>query len=83
MYTMAMPAQKASVNIRLNYTATKERIEKFKPDFIVDATGSRSNREVEEMIKSTKIPYEVIGDAKRTGKMMSSIWAGNELGRRL
>ena len=50
---------------------------------VVIATGSRSNSDVEEVVKSTEIPYSVIGDAKRTGKMMRAIWQGNELGRTL
>ncbi|HIU76030.1 MAG TPA: FAD-dependent oxidoreductase [Candidatus Pelethocola excrementipullorum] len=50
---------------------------------VVFATGSRSNSDVEELVKSTGIPYSVIGDAKRTGKLMSAIAQGNELGRTL
>lgn len=50
---------------------------------VVIATGSRRNSIVEDIVKSTGIPYSVIGDAKRTGKMMSAIWQGNELGRTL
>lgn len=50
---------------------------------VVIAAGSQRNWEVEEVVKSTGIPYSVIGDAQRTGKMMRAIWQGNELGRRL
>lgn len=50
---------------------------------VVLATGSRSNSEVEEVVKSTGIPYSVIGDAKQTGKLMHAIRQGNELGRAL
>lgn len=50
---------------------------------VVFATGSKSNSDVEEMVKSTGIPYSVIGDAKRTGKLMGAIRQGNELGRSL
>lgn len=52
-------------------------------DAVVYATGSRSNSDVEEIIKETGIPYSVIGDAKRPGKILNAIWQGNELARKL
>lgn len=56
---------------------------KIEAGAVICALGARSNKDVEEMLQSTGIPFESIGDAKRTGKMMSSIWAANELGRRI
>lgn len=50
---------------------------------VICALGARSNSEVEETIKATGIPYEVIGDAKKPGKMMTSIWSANALARKL
>ena len=50
---------------------------------VVIATGSRSNTDVEEIIRETGIPYAVVGDAKKTGKMMKAIWEANELARTL
>lgn len=54
----------------------------FPCDAIVNAAGSRSNSEVEELVKATGIPYEVIGDAKRPKKILDAIWQGNSLARR-
>ena len=52
-------------------------------DAIVNATGSRSNSEVEELVKATGIPYETIGDAKKPKKILDAVWQGNALARRL
>lgn len=40
MYTMELLVRKAGVRIRLNYEATKERIEHFAPDYIINAAGA-------------------------------------------
>ena len=63
-------------------TLEKDGVQEVVPcKAVVIATGSRSNRDVEELVKETGIPYAVIGDAKRTGKMMKAIWEANELAR--
>lgn len=50
---------------------------------VIYATGSVSNTDVKGVIKTMGIPYSVIGDANRPGKIMSAIWQGNELARSL
>lgn len=50
---------------------------------VVIATGARSNKRVEELVKPMNIPYHVIGDANRPSKVLNAIWSGNEIARSL
>ena len=50
---------------------------------VIVASGAKSNTEVEELVKTLGIPYHVVGDAKKPGKVLSAIWSGNEIARNI
>ncbi len=48
---------------------------------VIMAVGAKSNQEVVSIVEKLKIPYKVIGDAQKPGKVLNAIWSGNEVGR--
>lgn len=50
-------------------------------DTVVIAVGSKANKTIAEQLKTTNIPYHVIGDAVQPRKALETIWEGNKVGR--
>jgi 2,4-dienoyl-CoA reductase-like NADH-dependent reductase (Old Yellow Enzyme family)/thioredoxin reductase len=48
---------------------------------VIVATGGKSNRAVEDVVKATGIPYKIIGDAGKPSKALDAIWGGNAIAR--
>ena len=54
---------------------------KISCDAVVIATGAKSNCTVEDVVKVTGIPYQIIGDAGKPSKALDAIWQGNAVAR--
>lgn len=52
-------------------------------DSVVIAIGSRANNSLEEFIKSTNIPYHVIGDAVKPRRALDAIWEAASVAREI
>jgi ABC-type multidrug transport system fused ATPase/permease subunit len=50
-------------------------------DAVVCALGSRPNNDLLELLKEMDIPYAVVGDAARPGKILTAVREANKLGR--
>lgn len=50
---------------------------------VVIATGSKSNSQVGDMVKSLGYECHIIGDALKPSKVLDAIWAGNEIARNI
>jgi 2,4-dienoyl-CoA reductase-like NADH-dependent reductase (Old Yellow Enzyme family)/thioredoxin reductase len=48
---------------------------------VVTAMGAKSNRRIEEVVKSIGVPYHIIGDAQKPAKILNAIWQGNQTAR--
>lgn len=48
---------------------------------VIMAVGARSNQQLVSIVEKLGIPYKVIGDAAKPGKVLNAIWSGNEAGR--
>lgn len=71
------------IEIGKDYVAVEKggEIIKIPCDAVVVATGARSNRDVEETVKSTNIPYTLVGDADKPSKALDAIWNANKVAR--
>lgn len=61
MYTMAHLAEEAGAKIYLNTAATKERIEKLHPDYIIDAAGAHSMIPPVKGVENAYDAWKVLG----------------------
>ncbi len=73
------------IEIGEGYIVVEQDGEQKKMEFgtTIMASGSRSYNPLEDIVKAMNIPYEVIGDAITPGKVMSALWDGNEVARKI
>jgi len=50
---------------------------------VVYAVGSRSNRELVDVVERLGIEYYIVGDAVAPSKLLFAIWGGNEIARKI
>lgn len=86
--------QDYGVDIRVNTTVTEVAEHEVKVRFdgrdhtipagaVVCALGSRSVNDVEQTVKALGIPYALVGDAKKTGKIITAVRDANALARNI
>lgn len=74
--TTVLSLDEGSVRVRFD-----GREHSIAADAVVCALGSRPNNDLLELLKEMDIPYAVVGDAARPGKILTAVREANKLGR--